>query len=759
MNKKIFVVSTLALWASAALGQMVGGRGGRVLDAVTREPVVAARVTIEGVTGGFYTDTLGRFSVPARDIGREGTIHIHAMGYAPWAGELGNPSEEMTVLLEPVGAALGTVVVSASMKEVSKTASPIPVEVYTPKFFQKNPTPSLFEALVLVNGVQPQLSCGVCGAGDIHINGLEGPYTMVTIDGMPIVSGLATVYGLSGIPTGLIERVEVVKGPAGTLYGSEAVGGLINIITRDALTAPKLAVNIFGSSLGEANLDGSAAGSFGRAHALLGVNYFNARRRLDINGDNFTDFPLQRRLSLFNKWRFERRQQRFASVAARYVYEDRWGGQLNWTPRWRGSDSIYGENIYTHRWELIGKYQLPFSQRRLMLDFSWNLHDQDAAYGTTSYIGRQQVAFVQLTGEADMGEKHDLLWGVAVRHTLYDDNTPATEAADGSGRNQPAHTWLPGVFAQNEVTLNSRQRLLLGLRYDYNSTHGHILTPRLSWKWAEDAHRVLRLTAGSGYRVANIFTEEHAALTGARQVVIAEDLKPERSWNVNLNYTHKLFPKRAGFIGLDASLFYTYFTNRILPDYDTDPDKIIYQNLQGHAISYGAALNVEINLLNGLRATAGVTALNVYRVEEGLRQPQPFAPPLSGTWTVTYPIPRWKLTIDYTGNFSSPMPLPVVPNDYRPERSPWFALHNLQLSKDLHPQLQLYAAVKNLFGFYPREDVLLRAFDPLDRYVDVDNPNGYTFDTAYIYAPIQRQNFLLGLRWQLQRDSDIGARL
>ena len=90
----------------------------------------------------------------------------------------------------------------------------------------------------MINGLQPQMACNVCQTADIHINGMEGAYTLVTIDGMPIVSGLSSVYGQIGIPSSLIERVEVVKGPSSTLYGSEAVGGLINIITKNPATAP-----------------------------------------------------------------------------------------------------------------------------------------------------------------------------------------------------------------------------------------------------------------------------------------------------------------------------------------------------------------------------------------------------------------------------------------------------------------------------------------------------------------------------------------
>ncbi|MGZ5248240.1 MAG: TonB-dependent receptor plug domain-containing protein, partial [Flavitalea sp.] len=143
---------------------------------------------------------------------------------------------------------LQQVVVTGTMRTVLKSASPVPVEVYTPRFFMKNPTPALFDALSMINGVRPQLNCNVCNTGDIHINGMEGPYTMILIDGMPIVSSLASVYGLFGIPNSLVDRIEVVKGPASSLYGSEAIGGLINVITKNPLNAPRFFADISSNS-------------------------------------------------------------------------------------------------------------------------------------------------------------------------------------------------------------------------------------------------------------------------------------------------------------------------------------------------------------------------------------------------------------------------------------------------------------------------------------------------------------------------------
>ena len=117
------------------------------------------------------------------------------------------------------------VIITGTLKPISKSKSPVPVEIYTKKFFEKNPTSNLLESISMVNGIRSQINCSVCNTGDIHINGLEGPYSLILIDGMPIVSSLSTVYGLSGIPNSMIERIEIVKGPASSVYGTEAMGG------------------------------------------------------------------------------------------------------------------------------------------------------------------------------------------------------------------------------------------------------------------------------------------------------------------------------------------------------------------------------------------------------------------------------------------------------------------------------------------------------------------------------------------------------
>lgn len=767
MIKIILAICTgCLLWTAPLQAQLSAG----MLKGTVRSegnPVAFASIGFKDIKTGTVTNEAGEYELPQLPAGRH-ILQISAVGYVKHVQAVNIKPEGATRLdiqLQPTASSLNEVVVTGTLKPVSKMESPVPVDVFTPLFFRKNPTPSIFDALQNVNGVRPQLNCNVCNTGDIHINGLEGPYTMVLIDGMPIVSSLSTVYGLSGIPNSLVERVEIVKGPASTLYGSEAVGGLINIITKDPSTAPLLTADVFSTSWQEYSADLGVRFNAGKAQSLLGVNYYNYQHPVDNNGDGFTDVTLQHRISVFNKWNFPRRHQRVASLAARYFYEDRWGGQLQWSPKWRGTDSIYGESIRTNRVELIGVYQLPVEEK-IMLQYSFNVHDQNSAYGNAWFLANQKIAFAQLTWDKQLGKRHSLLAGLPFRYTYYDDNTVATLKKTGSGsENAPNHTYLPGVFVQDEIKLHARHTLLLGMRYDYNSIHGSIFTPRMAYKWAPNERNVLRFNVGTGYRVVSVFTEDHAALTGARDVVITEDLKPEKSWNVNLNYVKKIYMNNV-FLGLDFSAFYTRFSNKIIPDYVTSQDSIIYSNLKGHAVSRGLSLNADLAFSFPLKVLAGLTVMDVETVkEEGgkkVRERPMLTEKVAGTWTVSYTLPRWGLSIDYTGNVYGPMRLPRLGDlDPRPGNSPLWSLQNIQLTKKFNKGWEVYGGIKNLLNFTPSKDAIARPFDPFDKHVDrdaqgnviptTDNPYALTFDPSYVYAPNQGIRGFLGVRWTVMK--------
>ena len=649
---------------------------------------------------------------------------------------------------------LDEVVVTGTLKPVSRLESPVPVEVYSPTFLKKNPTPNIFESLQTVNGVRPQINCSVCNTGDIHINGLEGPYTLVMIDGMPIVSGLSTVYGLSGIPSSLIEQVEIVKGPASSLYGSEAVGGLINVITRLPENAPIVFFDNFTTDWEEVNLDLGFKTKVGeKANMLFGANYYNYSNPIDDNNDNFTDVTLQDRVSLFQKWDFTRKNNRIFSLAGRFFYEDRWGGEMQWTPEFRGGTEIYGESIYTTRYELIGKYQLPVEEN-MMFQFSYSDHDQNSAYGDTFFLAKQRIGFGQFTWDLT-NEKHDWLFGVAGRYNYYNDDTPVTVTSD--------KFFIPSVFAQDEISINKKHKLLLGVRYDYDERHGNIITPRIAYKFKPTDDDIFRINAGTGFRVVNLFTEDHAALIGARDVVIEEELNPEQSYNININYLKKFYTKSGQIIGFDASAWYTYFTNAILPDYDTNPNQVIYNNLNGSATSAGVSVNVDAVISSNFKALAGFTIQDVSQKEDGVKQQQILTEKFSSTWSLTYTNYNNNFTVDYTGNLYGPMRLPLLGDlDPRAPESPTWSIQNVQFTYNGFSNFELYGGVKNLLNWTPNRNnpfIIANADDPFDENVQFDgggnviptpnNPNALSFDPTYIYAPNQGRRLYFGLRYAL----------
>src|SRR5690606_8235244 len=329
--------------------------------------------------------------------------------------------------------------------------------------------------------------------------------------------------------------------------------------------------------------------------------------------------------------------------------------------------------------------------------------------------------------------------GISARYTGYDDNTPATSSADGR-KNKVAKTFLPGIFLQDEWTINSKHTLLTGYRYDHDKNHGSVHSPRIAYKFSPGIKHTFRATFGTGFRVVNLFTEDHAALTGAREVLIIDELQPERSFNSNLNYVLKI-PSAGHNFNLDITGFYSYFTNKIIGDFDTDPGKIIYSNLKGHAISKGVSLNVDHTFEIPLKILAGVSYMKVYQVERDHDQPisipQLHAPEWSGNFVATYTLPK-KYVIDFTGKWDGPMRLPVLPNDYRPEYSPWFCIANIQVTKKWASNIEVYGGIKNLFDFVP-EDPIMRPFDPFNKTADdvISNPFGYTFDPSYNYASLQ----------------------
>ncbi len=292
------------------------------------------------------------------------------------------------------------------------------------------------------------------------------------------------------------------------------------------------------------------------------------------------------------------------------------------------------------------------------------------------------------------------------------------------------------------------------MRVDHYEDHGLIPAPRLNLKYKPAPWTTLRSNFGTGFRIVNLFTEDHAFVTGQREVIIEEELQPEESYNFSLNLNHVYsIGQSQGMIDIDA--FYSYFTNKITPDYETDGE-IRYANTDGYAVSRGIGINIQQEMSFPLAFNLGINIQDVSETENNETRQIEFAPEWTGILTANYQLKRWKTTFAYTARLTGPMALPVVfdldengeplPNS-RPTFSRTFGIHNLQIAKDLNKGFSIYGGVQNIFDY-------VQPWSPLTGTNDPNTNLGFSesFDTAYAYSPIHGREFYFGVNWNLRRN-------
>ncbi|MEX2596742.1 MAG: TonB-dependent receptor, partial [Salibacteraceae bacterium] len=438
---------------------------------------------------------------------------------------------------------------------------------------------------------------------------------------------------------------------------------MLNIITKNPEHEPLVSADVMMTSHKEFFGNAAIATRTKNWQNYTGVNFTTMNEYEDANNDGFGDRIGMDRLSFFSKWSMERPDHKKLTIAAKLYVEDRRNGVESFVKNrayrdLRGSESIYGESIYTLRSEVFGTYEFQ-SSANVRLDYSLSWHEQDSYYGSDHYQAEQGIAFTNLIWTKRKG-KHTLLGGLTNRFQYYDDNTIATDEEVNNGADRQ---YIPGIFLEDEWSLFSSLNLLAGMRLDHYHNHGFIPSPRLSVKKDLGEWTTWRLNSGTGFKIVNLFTEDHAFVSGQRSVEIKEVIDPERSWNVstNLNHTHALFGSSGA---IDADVYYTHFTNKITPDY-SDPTKIIYANSDGFAKSYGLSFSFSQQFSFPLSYNLGVNLNRTELAEENEQgevslRPIEFAPEWSGVVSVNYRLRKWKLDFSYSASINGPMALPEV---------------------------------------------------------------------------------------------------
>ncbi|MDR9410375.1 MAG: TonB-dependent receptor [Balneolaceae bacterium] len=708
------------------------------------EPVVGANVGIPEIQKGEATDENGEYEIMDVPIGNY-ILHVSSVSYGKVTKQITIAADEIITVdiqMKESLLQLDQVVVTGTMRQTFVKDSPVKVKVVKSEQLERGRvSPNIMDLISGVSGLSTQLNCGVCGTNAIRINGVEGPNTAVLIDGMPIMGALASVYGFNGISPSIIDQVEVIEGPQSTLYGTQALGGVVNIITKNPTLTPTISADIYAKSTEEGNINIAYSPKFGRFGGFLSGNLLRLESFFDENGDNFNDLVKQSRVSLFGKGTLlgKNMEQRL-NFATKYYTENRTGGLESFSDELRGSDQIYGESIYTNRFEFLTEFRPAGLNEQLRFNGAFTYHDQDSYYGTDWYDAQQGIFFGQATWDQPIGNNFQLLAGTTVRYETYNDNTPAT--SDGIDRR-----WIPGIFSQGELKTGDFT-FLGGLRVDHHSEHGFVTAPRLSTKYNPTEQTTFRASAGTGFRVVNVFTEDHAALTGSRDVVFNEDLEPEESRSITASLEQIIpFGTNPMVVSLDG--FYTHFSNKIIPDYDQDPNLILYENLEGFSVTRGFSVGVEQNFtVLPFTYNASITIMDVFTEENGQREALAYAPEYTGVLGGTYNIRAIDLSIGYNGNLVGSK---RMPNNYSEDFgldawSPAYSTHDLKITREFSSAnsasgigFEAYISAENIFNYTQGS--------PL---VDSGNPFGPDFDTIYTWGPILGRTFSLGVRLNIR---------
>ena len=738
------------------------------------EHIPFATVVIKGTTMGTAADASGHYKLVGIPEGKQQVV-VSAVGFQSRAYDLnfkvGDPITLMAELkADDIG--LEQVVVTADRSEKSRREASTIVSTISPKLFESTQSVTLSEGLSFTPGLRMENNCQNCGFTQVRMNGLEGPYSQILINSRPVFSGLAGVYGLELIPANMIDRVEVVRGGGSALFGSNAIAGTINLITKEPVQ-DTYSINSSVASIGDQgdiDFNLSMNGSIVSEDYRSGMSFYGFKRQrdpYDANEDGFSEMSTIEN-GTFGASFFKRMGLR-SKVNFDYFFinESRRGGNdfdvpnheadiseavdheinsvnLTFDQFMRDHDklSFFGAMQHVDRGSYYGAEQ----------DLSAYGHTRDLAYSLGSQYHRDIDQFLFLPSELMMGvemtsdDLTDQKLGYLDLETM--EHVGTTTITD-----QSVKTY--GFFAQNEWVAK-KWRLSVGFRAEHyeitdqadsnGDISGSVFSPRASVLYNLSEQVQLRSSFAKGYRAPQIFDEDlHIETSGARRVIHENDpdLEQENShsatFSVDISKTLGRWQTQ-----LLAEGFYSELENPFTNEYGTADEngQVVYTRTNANDGATVKGINLELNASPGIRwmLQSGFTIQqSKYESPQEFNERRFFRTPNSyGYMAVSYS-PTTSFKASFTGNYTGKMLVPYFGNTLvNPEEgqlnevNPFFDLglklsQNLKLTDDL--SLQLYAGVKNLF----------------DAYQD-DFDYGIDRDPGYIYGPLSPRTIYFGVK-------------
>lgn len=719
-------------------------------------PLPYASCFIEELGKGVTSDEKGAFKLNDLPAGNY-IMSVSSLGYMPVETEISIKSDDVQKLslqLEEMPYNVNEIVVTGTRTDRRRLDNPVAVNVLDAKTFDITQSNTLSEGLCFQPGLRMETDCQTCNYTQLRMNGLGGAYSQILINSRPVFTSLMGMYSLEQLPASQIERVEVVRGGGSVLFGSNAIAGTVNIITKTPKT------NSYSISNSLSAIDGVSLDNVFNANVTnvndkgnAGISFFASNRNreeYDANEDGFSELPRLKNNTFGFKSFFSANDEHLLELNGWSIYEFRRGGNKMDLP----ADKTDQSEERTHNiW--VGGVDYSYKPKGKPYSFQ--------AYSSAQYTNRVHYTGIdQIDG---WGNSESCTWvnGIQYNHRLsywggvntitagidhqYDDTYDAIEAY---GYMVDQTTNLTGAFLQSDWEPHPKYTVLSGIRLNkHGFVNKTIATPRLSLLYKPIQKLQVRASYASGFKAPQALeTDMHIAFAGGgiSRVVIDPSLKEETSNSFNLSFDFN-DPKPKYIYGFTLDAFYTQLRDAfVLEENGTDllGNQLLLRKNGGNAVVRGLTAEIRLNIDQKFQIEGGLTSQlyvfdepivwseNVEGTLTNLRSPNMY-----GFYTLSYQ-PKGGFSASVSGVYTGSMLVPHyagapgVLEDIVLVSRP-FLETNFKLNYTLHlheieQDVKLSAGIQNVFNSYQSN------FD-----------TGRYRDSNFIYGPSRPRTFFIGI--------------
>ena len=705
-----------------------------------KQPLPGVNIFWQGTNSGTASDGDGNFEIRKKE--NQHMLVFSFVGYETKTVHVDN-LEKLEVTLDPNLEIKEVTVVQKDRGTYLSAMETIQTERISSAELHKAACCNLAESFETNPSVDLSYSDAITGAKQIKLLGLDGTYSLLQIENMPNLRGLATTVGLTYIPGPWMESIQVSKGAASVLNGYDAIAGQINAELKKPDSNEKLFLNVFANADSRLEFNGNTnirvkgdtltTGILVHAHDLSAIN--------DHNNDGFMDEPMSQMFQVGNRWKFNNHRGYMAQAGINLLWENRLGGQVDATRDMVPSiDNPYGVNIKNNRFDAFLKsgYVFPNGRTAIAWLSNFSRHETDTYIGLSEYRADETRFYgsAVFTRDLDVSAWHTLNSGLSI---IYDDFNERLYEADILRTEK-----VPGIFSEYTFKPNANFTLMAGIRADFHNLFGTFVTPRMHFKYNFGGYFTLRGSAGKGYRTANVLSENIYMLANSRSLTWETDAMQEEAWNYGLafvqNYT--LFGRD---LTLNAEYFRTDFQSQLVVDRESSADFIILRQLDGK--SYATSLQFDLRW----QPVERLDMLLAYRINDtkqtigGELKDKPLTNKYKGLINFNYTTRLKKWMFDYTIQLNGGGRIPRYPGEeisfakidedfytFNP-----YSIMNAQITKYFR-YWSIYVGVENLTNFKQK--------DPIE---GADNPFGPQFSATNVWGPVMGRKFYMGLRFNL----------